>query len=123
MHTLPDQSGRICWTLAAQPGSEEILSVFLWSVLAACVAVAGFYAAAAVRRWAQRSQSTGSFTLQDLREMRARGQITEQEFAAMRAAMLARFDVTSTVGPPSSGPSRHPEASDDGQSAPGPPDP
>ena len=46
-----------------------------------------------VRKWAQREEPVGSFTLEDLRDLRARGQITEQEFAALRAALLSDLRV------------------------------
>lgn len=46
---------------------------------------------AAVRRWLRRDGPAQSFTFQDLREMRTRGDITEDEFVRMRAAMLAQM--------------------------------
>ncbi len=59
-------------------------------MLAAIVGIAGIYVAMSVRRWSRREQSPDSFTLQELREMRARQQISEQEFQALRAEILGR---------------------------------
>ncbi len=75
---------------------SDVLSVFVWFGVAAAAALAGFYAALAIRRWAQRDEPAATFTIQDLREMRARGEITEHEFHAMRAALLARMEADQT---------------------------
>lgn len=74
------------------PGPGDLVSLFLWFGLAAVAAVAGYCVVLAVRRWAQREEHAATFTFQDLREMRARGQISEQEFASMRAALLGQFE-------------------------------
>ncbi len=74
------------------PAANQIIRLFVWFVLATAAALAGFYLVIAVRRWAQKDERVTTFTLQDLREMRARGQITESEFAAMRATLLAQLD-------------------------------
>ena len=86
--------GPIGLRLAAVSGPADILTVFLWFGLAALLALIGWWVALAVRRWAQRDDAVVSFTFQDLREMRARGQINDREFAAMRAALLAQYDLT-----------------------------
>lgn len=78
-------------TLAASAGSGDILTLFVWIVVAAIASLSGFYIAIAVRRWAQRDERAQCFTIQDLRELRARGQINDREFAAMRATLLAQF--------------------------------
>ena len=81
--------------------SADVFAILLWLVL---VIVGGFVVAVAVRRWAQREErAVGSFTFQDLRDMRARGEITEQEFAAMRTALLARIDLDRAAEGPEAG--------------------
>lgn len=70
----------------------QIVSVFLWFAFGAVFVLAGFYAVMAVRRWSHREERITTFTFQDLRDMRARGEITEQEFVAVRNALLARLD-------------------------------
>ncbi len=70
----------------------QLLPVFLWFAVGAGFMLAGLYAVVAIRRWIHREDKISTFTFQDLRDMRARGEITEQEFAAVRNALLARLD-------------------------------
>jgi len=88
------------------PQTGELLSLFGWVAVAAIIAVAGLLVAFAVRRWSQREDVPETFTFQDLREMRERGDITEHEYRAMRSNLLAGFDMDDS-GPagPSAGPS------------------
>ncbi len=85
-----------------------MVGFFLLFVVAAVLALAGFYVAVAVRRWTQREETVANFTFQDLRDMKARGEITEPEFKAMRAAVLAQVRaVAEDAGgtpPPGAGP-------------------
>jgi hypothetical protein len=74
-------------------GDADLVGVFLWFAVVAVASLAGFYLVVALRRWMQRETRVDSFTLQDLRDMRTRGDISDQEFSAMRAAMLARQDL------------------------------
>ena len=91
------------------PESNDLLSLLGWFAVAAVIALGGFFAAVAVRRWAQRDEPTQNFTFQDLRDMRARGEITPREFAAMRASLLAELDLDdSTDGEGESGPTDRP---------------
>jgi len=80
-------------------GAAEALGAGFWLILAAVLAIAGFYIGAAVRRWSRRQVGRPPFTLAELRDLRARGQITEAEFAALRQALLeqARIATDSTV--------------------------
>ncbi len=48
-----------------------------------------------VRRWSRRDTPAEPFTVQDLRDMRARGEITEREYMAMRAALIGRMGIDS----------------------------
>ena len=78
------------------------LNASLWVMLAAILAVAGMYLATRVKRWSRRDQSPEAFTLQDLREMRARSEISEAEYSRLRAALLASSEVigeTTDSGP------------------------
>jgi uncharacterized membrane protein len=85
--------------LAAIPTGGQVVTLFVWFLLVAGLAAAGLYAAVALRRWSNRDQRSENFTFQDLRDMRARGDITEAEFKAMRGALLAEVDLgTSLAG-------------------------
>lgn len=54
--------------------------------------IVGVVVALMVRRWARTEEDLGNvFTLQDLRDMRDRGDISEVEFRTMRGEMLGRF--------------------------------
>lgn len=83
-------------------GVAEALGAGLWLILAAAFAIAGFYVIAVVtRRWARRQGLPPPFTLAELRDLRARGQITEAEFASLRQALLeqaARGSDSTTEG-------------------------
>ncbi len=76
------------------PDGSQIFSVFLWFVLAAVLGLAGFYAVMAVRRWVSREETVPTFTIQDLRDMRNRGDINDHEFVTMRAKLLAQLDLS-----------------------------
>ena len=109
--------------LAATAGAGDVLVLFVWFVLAAIVALSGFYIAVVIRRWSQREVRATTFTFQDLRDMRARGQINDREFGAMRTALLAELeldeqaDTAPAEEPPPSPPGDAPPAE------PGPPTP
>ena len=66
------------------------LAIGLWVMLAAVLALGGFLVALKVKSWSRRDQSPEPFTLQGLRDMRARKEITEREFSSLRAALLGR---------------------------------
>ena len=117
--------------IAATPGAGEVLTLFVWFVLVAVIALSGFYIAIAIRRWSQREVRPATFTFQDLRNLRASGQINDREFAAMRVALLAELALnesaeaelsgatprSATDDMPDGGAAREPE--DDGPPAPG----
>jgi uncharacterized membrane protein len=103
---------------AATPGTGELLTIFAWFVIVALAAVGGIYLVMVVRRWTQREQRTATFTIQDLRDMRARGDISEPEFVAMRATILTQLDVprpTASSPPPGGDEDR---TSEDGPASP-----
>lgn len=65
-----------------------LLSLLVVLILVVLGVVVAFMA----RRWAKGEEEFGdAFTLQDLREMRERGDISEVEFRTMRGEMLGRF--------------------------------
>lgn len=72
---------------------DNFLPIVGWLIFTIAVILAGLIVVFAVRRWAAREVKTETFTIQDLREMRKRGEISEQEFQSMRAAILAEMDV------------------------------
>jgi hypothetical protein len=91
---------------AAVPGPDQLLSIFIWFVVAGALVAVGFLAALAVRRWMQREEPVQTFTFQDLRDMRARGEISESEFAAMRAVLLAQAAAPDDAGAEPRGPTK-----------------
>jgi hypothetical protein len=86
--------------LAATSSLNPTASIALWVGVAILVALLGSLVASRLRAWARRVDAPAMFTLQDLREMRASGQITPEEFERMRAALLGRL--TDTAAPPES---------------------
>jgi len=89
------------------------LSVGLWLGLAAVLLVAGAAVARSLGRWVRRHEPTPAFTLEELREMRRRGEITEQEFAALRAEVLGRLAGSTPFAPSSDGPPDGPASGTD----------
>jgi hypothetical protein len=75
------------------------LTIGLWIMLAAVLAIGGIYAALAVKRWVQRDEPVEVLTLQDLREMQARGQITEKEYEILRAGILGSVEPSADTPP------------------------
>ncbi len=71
------------------PDTSQMLTLLGTFALAAVLALMGFFLATAVKRWSQREERPETFTFQDLRNMRDRGEITPTEFAAMRSTLLA----------------------------------
>jgi len=74
--------------------TDSVIQVLIWGgvlLLAAIVlfGVVWYYR----RRWLTRSELTGGtpWTLDDLRRMREAGHITEEEYRALRAALVAAF--------------------------------
>jgi uncharacterized membrane protein len=111
----------------AIPGAWGLLTTSAWFVAATLAAFVGLYLVRrAARRWAQRDDRAASFTMQDLRDMRARGEITEQEFAAMRATLVGQLDASRPKAAPhprSGGGNRAEHPEDDRAKPDGPPSP
>jgi len=89
--------------VAAIPVTGELLSIFAWFAIVALAAVGGIYLMMAVRRWSQREESPATFTIQDLRDMRDRGEISAAEFSAMRATILAQLEPSAGLPAPRPG--------------------
>jgi len=72
---IPEQVEQIYWYGGALIVAIIVLGLVVWGV----------------GRWTRRQDAGGSpvFTLQDLREMRERGEISDAEFDQMRASILA----------------------------------
>lgn len=89
---------------AAGPG--DMLLIGMWLAVTAGLGLAGLWIVMAVKRRLTRQEQSEPFTLQDLREMRARGEISEQEFSSLRSALLGRATerMRSTPDPPPSSP-------------------
>jgi hypothetical protein len=71
------------------------LSIALCVGLAILIALFGGLIVSRLRNWIHSEQLPEPFTLQDLRDLRAAGQITPEEFETMRAALLGRWAGTS----------------------------
>jgi hypothetical protein len=55
--------------------------------------LSGILAARLVKRWLHGAPPGEPFTVQDLREMHQRGEITEQEYQAMRTKIISRLAI------------------------------
>lgn len=66
---------------------------------------AGLFVARALRSRFGGTEASAPFTLQDLREMRSAGQITQEEYDTMRAGLLGQMGRPSAPRPPEDPPS------------------
>jgi hypothetical protein len=71
--------------------TQDAFTLFVMFAIVAALAIGGFLVAQLVKKWSRREEQAQNFTLQDLRELRARGQISDAEFTAMRAAILGKM--------------------------------
>ena len=86
--------------LAAASTSGDVIRWCLVLIGAICVLGAAIWL---VRRWTLRSPPTAkpeAWSLQDLRDLRAGGQITEDEFQVLRRALLESACGTAAPKPP-----------------------
>lgn len=72
------------------PSYSSLGPAVIWSVVLLLIGAGGIVAAARFRRWSQREQPVRNFTLQDLRELLASGQISAEEYDSMRAVILGK---------------------------------
>ncbi len=109
------------------PRSSELLWYALWITLVAVGAlIAAVVVSRIIRKRLELPDRSPSFTLQDLRELRDAGQISEQEYHAMRAAIIGEVSTPHTSETPAD-PALPDTDSDDawhrgGGEPPGPPD-
>ncbi|MBU0637782.1 MAG: SHOCT domain-containing protein [Planctomycetes bacterium] len=99
------------------PSANDMLAAFLWVSVAALAAIAGMVVIRTVRNWARRDEVTAPFTIQDLREMRARGELSDEEYEAMRAAILGHYTTGEPAAPAPAGRDEHGPPTDDSPSA------
>lgn len=81
--------------------------LYLWgAVLLGLIAlgIVGAYVARAVRERMQQPPTAEPFTLQDLRAMRDRGDLTPAEYETMRAGLLGRVLPSKSPPPSDAGP-------------------
>jgi hypothetical protein len=76
----------------------DALTLGLLIMLVAVAGIGGTWVAVKVRRWSRHEQPREPFTLQQLREMRARHEIDDQEFQALRSELLSRIAVEHSPG-------------------------
>ena len=78
------------------PRSAELLWYILGiGVIGVGTLLLGILAGRLVKKRLRSDQPTEPFTIQDLREMREREEITPQEYQAMRAAIIGRLKAAS----------------------------
>ncbi len=94
--------------------SNPTVSVALLVAVAILVALLGGLIAARLRAWSRSDHAAEPFTLQDLRNLRASGQITPQEFETMRAALLGRWAAAAPAQPEAQPPGPSPDQPDAG---------
>ena len=70
--------------------SQRAIQVGLLILLLAVGTMCGLYVVFALKRWLRRDESIQNFTLQELRELRERGELTSAEFEALRGELIAR---------------------------------
>lgn len=84
-------------------GLEKLIPVSITIILLILALVVGIYIARGLKSWGSRSEmKEAGFTLQDLREMLSRGEITQREFESMRAQIIAGVRTTAS-GPAAAG--------------------
>lgn len=69
--------------------SQSAIKVGLLILVLAVAAVAGLYVVVAIKRWLNRDESIDTFSLQELRELKQRGELTPAEFEALRGEIIA----------------------------------
>jgi uncharacterized membrane protein len=78
--------------LAASDVSGGVGRIIVWAVVLAVLVVALGYGLLALRRWwlgEDVADAAPEWTLQDLRELKAKGELNEAEYQALRGAAIA----------------------------------
>ncbi|MCG3128069.1 MAG: hypothetical protein CHACPFDD_02943 [Phycisphaerae bacterium] len=82
--------------------AADSLTTFGWIAAAVVLSVAGGYVVAWMRRWMRAAEPAATFTLHDLRAMRADGRISEAEYEVLRRGVIRSASVDAP-GPDSGG--------------------
>jgi hypothetical protein len=69
---------------------EQMTTLFVMFAIVAVLAIGGYLAAMVVRGRLLRDSQEEAFTLQDLRQMHARGELSKDEFENMRQVILGK---------------------------------
>src|SRR5690606_29174478 len=117
--------------IVAQASSQQTVAILQWLGVLVAVAVVIAVVGVLARRFLRPTEDvdgpamSAGFTLADLREMRAQGHLTEEEFAAAKARMIAQSRASlrdesavtevSTGVPPSDAGKGHPENPEDSE--------
>ncbi len=95
----------------AAPSSRLFWEVFPWLLILLGIVVVGVIVLALARRLMKetRPSSGDGFTLQELRDLHAAGELTDEQFQRARDAMIGRLTVTEQPGPPEQPPTDDPD--------------
>ncbi len=94
-------SGPLTSLLAAMPGSRLFSDILPWLVVLVVIVLIGAAVLYYVRRSMSADQSASAgFTLQDLRDLHASGQLSLEEFEQARDAMIGRLNPSKDADEP-----------------------
>ena len=110
------------WIAAAPVRDPNRLlgDILPWLIVLIAVVIAGGVVIFAIRRWLRGdgASSAAGFTLQDLRDLHARGELSDEQFNSAKAAMIGRLTSPKTqpaksedAGPTGSSTGNHPQSS------------
>ena len=74
--------------IIAAGGIQDVFGIGVWLMAAVIAGIAGIYLVRFVRQWTRKSQPGRNFTLQELREMRQAGQLSDTEFNALKGQVI-----------------------------------
>ncbi len=74
--------------MIAAGGIQDVFGIGAWLMAAVIAGIAGIYVTRFVRRWIRKSEQARDFTLQELREMRQAGQISDIEFNVLKGQVI-----------------------------------
>ena len=79
---------RVVGHVIAAGGIQDVFGIGAWLMAAVIAGIAGIYVTRFVRRWTRKSEQARDFTLQELREMRQAGQLSDAEFNALKGEVV-----------------------------------
>ncbi len=74
--------------IIAAGGIQDVFGIGAWLMAAVIAGIAGIYLVRFVRQWTRKSHLGRNFTLQELREMRQAGQLSDTEFNALKGQVI-----------------------------------